>query len=552
MERAQRKQQIETLKYERIVNDGLLKRISALLASLRAHAADAASGAKNPAEVAFQAVMESAQGTKAEDDRPPKRPEGVHGSEEELPTYTKMMATLLDQVNKAMEEKKVTQEERYGAMTAEIEEHLKKVQALQKDLEKKLAELEKEEKSKITSESIHTGFDTSHVNKAKAADAAKASSSSQPELLNPNFKGNTGKEITAQGGGALDDDDEMEASPAAREFAKIKQGDYLASQQFLTSHPQLLASERETDGLLVLAFDAQLQNRDEDARRYVHQALLLQYCRALGRDGVQLFFKRVTTKGHQAQDIFFKDVQETYGKIKNRAGEINAQRARDAAEGKPDGVEQIQLHAVEPGTVISIRVPEKDSSDPGEQAARAIFDGFSPEMKAALETGSLDKVNKVLGEMDVAEAEELVGKFSEVKFFPRSVYPSLDDKYDVLRERTVLTGWLLFFCRLVCSASRSRLLILRQRRARRNSRRLRRKVPSRSLQMTRSSFFFLFFFFCCYLPHKPVDPTPTWVRYIQIVDDALLWRWVRAFERGICASWIFWMAIYHKSKDTSI
>ncbi|TLS30745.1 hypothetical protein PpBr36_03363 [Pyricularia pennisetigena] len=415
MERAQRKQQIETLKYERIVNDGLLKRISALLASLRAHAADAASGAKNPAEVAFQAVMESAQGTRAEDDRPPKRPEGVHGSEEELPTYTKMMATLLDQVNKAMEEKKVTQEERYGAMTAEIEEHLKKVQDLQRDLEKKLAELEKEEKSKITSESIHTGFDTSHVNKAKAADTSKASSSSQPELLNPNFnKLNAGKENTAPGGGSLEeDDDEMEASPAAREFAKIKQGDYLASQQFLTSHPQLLASEKETDGLLVLAFDAQLQNHDEEARRYVHQALLLQYCRALGRDGVQLFFKRVTTKGHQAQDIFFKDVQETYGKIKNRAAEINAQRARDAAEGKPDGVEQIQLQAVEPGTVINIRVPEKDSSDPEEQAARAIFDGFSPEMKAALETGSLEKVNKVLGEMDVAEAEELVGKFSE-------------------------------------------------------------------------------------------------------------------------------------------
>lgn len=412
MERAQRKQHIETLKYERVVNDGLLKRISALLASLRAHAADAAGGGRNPAEVAFQAVMESAQGVKAEDDRPPKRPEGVHGSEEELPTYTKMMATLLDQVNKAMDEKKITQEERYGAMTVEIEEHLKKVQDLQKDLEKKLAELEKEEKSKITSESIHTGFDTSHVSKATAADA-KASSSSQPELLNPGF--NAAAAAATAGGASVeyDDDDEMEASPAAREFAKIKPGEYSTSQQFLTAHPQLLASERETDGLLVLAFDAQLQNRDEEARRCVHQALLLQYCRALGRDGVRLFFKRVTTKGHQAQDIFFKDVQETYGKIKNRATEINAQRAKDAADGKPDGVEQIQLHAVEPGTVINIRVPEKDSTDPGEQAARAIFEGFSAEMKAALETGSLDKVNMVLGEMDIAEAEDLVGKFSE-------------------------------------------------------------------------------------------------------------------------------------------
>lgn len=416
-ERQQRKHNIETLKYERIINDQLIKRISALLASLKAHAADAES--RNPGEVAFQAVMESAASLDPKDDQPPPRPAGIHESEERLPTYTKMMATLLDQVNKALDEKKVEQDKRYGGMLAEIEEHLNKVQSLQKDLLNKLDELEAEEGRKITSESIHTGFNSSHVNKAKpeAAKDAPKKDSQAVELLNPNFSAGSSptKATPAAAGGDKDgdDDDDMEASPAAKEFSNITSNDYRSSLSFLGSHPQIL-TEKETDGLLVLAFDAQLEGRDDRARQCVHQALLLQYCRALGRDGVSLFFKRITTPGHQAQGIFFQDVQDTYLKIKNRVREILAQRAAGGGDGETaGGVEQIQLHAVEPGTVIGIRIPEKDSEDEDERKGREIFEGFKPEMQAALETGKLDEVNKVLGGMSVEEAEDLVGKLGE-------------------------------------------------------------------------------------------------------------------------------------------
>lgn len=412
-ERQQRRHQIETLKYERVINDSLIKRISSLLSSLKAHAADAQT--RNPGEVAFQAVMESAASLDPKDDQPPPRPEGVHGSEEPLPSYTKMMATLLDQVNKALDEKKVEQGERYAAMVAEIEDHLSKVEGLQKDLLKKLDELEKQEHSKITSESIHTGFDSSHVNKAKADESKKNS----VELLNPGFSAGASSSSPASTSNPdaaakhdvdLDDED-VSASPDARKFAAIAPESYRESLSFLSSHPHIL-TERETDGLLVLAFDAQLEGKDSFARQCVHQALLLQYCRALGRDGVALFFKRITTPGHQARDIFYRDVQETYHKIRTRAAEIRAQRAAEGEGG--EGVEQIQLHAVEPGTVINIRIPEVGTEE------RKIYEGFKPEMRAALETGSLDEVNKVLGQMKVEEAEELVGLFGEVSHFPPS------------------------------------------------------------------------------------------------------------------------------------
>lgn len=406
MERQQRKHQIETLKYERSINDSLIKRISSLLASLKAHAADAQT--RNPGEVAFKAVMESAMSLDPKDDTPPPRPAGVHNNEEQLPSYTKMMATLLDQVNKALDEKKVENDKRYAAMVAEIEDHLEKVNTLQGELHKKLAELEKEEHSKITSESIHTGFDSSHVNKSKPTEAKKETS---VELLNPSASSSTPATTSTADD---DDDEEVNASPAARQFAAIKPDSYRESLAFLSDHPEIL-SERETDGLLIMAFDAQLEGRDNQARQCVHQALLLQYCRALGRDGVALFFKRITTPNHQARDIFYKDVQDTYGKIKTRAAEIKKQREEEPESG---GVEQIQLHAVEPGTVINIRIPKEDAEDEEGKRAREIFESFKPEMKKALETGSLDKVNKVLGDMSVEEAEELVNLFGEVSTDP--------------------------------------------------------------------------------------------------------------------------------------
>ncbi|KAI1313605.1 Cdc37 N terminal kinase binding-domain-containing protein [Xylaria venustula] len=402
-ERQHRRLQIETYKYERIINDGLIKRISGLLAALRANASEAEA---NQAEVAFRAVMESAGNP--DDDKIPAPPAGVRTDVGEAPTYTKMMAALLDQVNGTLNEKKP--ENRYTAMIEEIENHLNKVQDLQKQLLENLAELEKEETRKITSESIHTGFDSSYVAKSTPSTSGEKKDDSKLELLNPNFSANDpekSKESTAQD--EEDDDAEIEASPDAQKFANIKASEYRESHAFITSHPHIL-SEKETDGILVMAFDAQLQNKDDIARNYIHQALLLQYCRSLGKDGVALFFKRITTKGHQAQGVFFKDVQDTYFRIKSRTTEINAQRA---AEGESGDIEQIQLHAVEPGTEIKIRIPAENSEEEAEKRGREIFEGFAPDMRTALESGSLDKVNEVLGKMKVPEAEELVGLLSE-------------------------------------------------------------------------------------------------------------------------------------------
>ncbi|KAK8158538.1 Hsp90 co-chaperone Cdc37 [Phyllosticta citrichinensis] len=422
MEREQRKHRIVTLKYERIINDGLLLRIDNLLTALKSH--KDASNPDNVEQLVFQSLLESADPSA---DSPPPPPEGVHTHIKERPTWSRMMASLVDEVKNQVDEKKPAPEQRYDTFIEQLGEEKKKVAGLQGQLLTALAELEKEAARHITSDDLKTGFDYSNVKKAveQPSTAGSTQKADSVELLNPSRPAISGRADTGQSSGAdadiedgatVDDDpDNVVASKDAKEFAKIPVGDYRTCLQFLSDHPHIL-KESETDGLLVEAFDAELEQKHKYSHQCVHQALLLQYCRQLGRDGVQLFFKRITTKEHQAQKLFLDDVNNTYGRIRTRAAEIREERKSNPQQ---EGVEQIQLHAVDPNTTISIRVPPAvDDSNPETtseeaKAARAIFDSFPPGLQRALQSGSLDEVNKVLAKMSVDEAEQIVEQLGD-------------------------------------------------------------------------------------------------------------------------------------------
>lgn len=121
-------------------------------------------------------------------------------------------------------------------------------------------------------------------------------------LLRPDTGESSGAEADVEDATGEVDDDSVEASPLGKQFASIPTTDYRASHDLILKHPQLL-KEKESDGLLVEAFNSELDGKSKYARQCVHQALLLQYCRSLnvgnaGGDGVSMFFKRyVSCKG---------------------------------------------------------------------------------------------------------------------------------------------------------------------------------------------------------------------------------------------------------------
>lgn len=305
-QRFERRHQIETLKYERIINDGLLQRIDKLLASLREHAQQASAPSQNPDEFMMHALMDCAGD--GDEDVPPKPPQGVH-TQTEQPRYSVMMASLVDQVKKDAGDQP---QDWFESYLKGVEGHKSKVEGLQSELRQKLAELEKEEGKKITSDSIHEGFSVSSVSKEKdKPKAVEKPKSETVEVLNPGaLKKDSLKRLDSAGqsSGAEadvedeardpsktreedDDEEHIEPSELGKAFAKIKMGDYKKCLQFISENHDVV-KERETDGLLVEGFNAQMDGKPEYAKNCVHQALLLQYCRSLGRDGVGLFFKR--------------------------------------------------------------------------------------------------------------------------------------------------------------------------------------------------------------------------------------------------------------------
>lgn len=125
----------------------------------------------------------------------------------------------------------------------------------------------------------------------------------------------------------------------------------------------------------------------------------------------------------RAVPIFVKDVEDTYAHLVTRAAAAATEASASTQE-----KEQIQLVPENPNSTISFNVPDGPPPDdlvlegPGtedldiEEVRKAllmrwsVFEGFSEALKDALRVGTLEAVNKVLGEMDVGEAEEVVSQ----------------------------------------------------------------------------------------------------------------------------------------------
>lgn len=325
------------------------------------------------------------------------------GEDETAPKYADMIESLLFQIKAEIDPSKGDEETQ---TIDKLKEHRGRiVDAL--EVEKKEYEKLAEERSRhILSEDIHTGFDSTMINKnASTSDSASSSSKSTSqqetiEVLNPASSSTTSKPEKQD---SEDVNPDIEASADAVKFSKIAIGDYHGAEAFLRSHPQII-SEKDKDGLMMQAFDEQLAGDSTSMERTVHNALMLQYAATIGRAATEKLFERLSNPLHPASQAFLKDVQQTVEHIKKRCKIIEEERSDTLEQG---GAEQIQLHAVDPDTEISIRVPEK--GDEGYE----IYENFSPELKKAIDSRSLDEINKYLGDLSIEDAENLIGQFDQ-------------------------------------------------------------------------------------------------------------------------------------------
>jgi cell division cycle protein 37 len=80
-------------------------------------------------------------------------------------------------------------------------------------------------------------------------------------------------------------------TPSLEAFAQLPLWEFEKSWLFIQNHRDVVVPGA-SDALLVSAFKAQKEGKSRYAKQCVHQSLILQYGEKLGKDGVQLFFRR--------------------------------------------------------------------------------------------------------------------------------------------------------------------------------------------------------------------------------------------------------------------
>ncbi|KAG8871476.1 hsp90 co-chaperone Cdc37 [Tulasnella sp. 331] len=377
--------------------------------------------------------------------------------------YDQMLSDVLMKIRDDLKAKGVDKPDA-STLAGAIKEHMDKLTIADNEAKDALQDELTEKKKKITSDDIHEGFSASSVTKepppepATPKNAKATSKKTEIEVLNPKASAaapvpTTNEAVDVEEADDEDDDPERipDLTPTLLEFSHIPLGQFEQSFTFIQGHARQVIATGTYDQLVIAGFRAAIKGNKKYAKQCVHQALLIQYCEKLGKDGVRLFFKRMTGGDPRAQMAFTKDLEDTYKMLLERS-------AAAAQEDDAGGKERIQLVAEDPSQQIGFNVPDgpppadlriegpgTESLDPEEvrqalQRRWEIFEGFEDNFKAALKTGKLDAVNEILGDMEVPRAEEIVRllDIAGILSFSRSGVVDETRKGEVAEEMTTV------------------------------------------------------------------------------------------------------------------
>ncbi|KAI9465564.1 hypothetical protein BJY52DRAFT_1220779 [Lactarius psammicola] len=336
--------------------------------------------------------------------------------------YDEMILTLLQTIAKEAREQAESDTGKLDKLLEErLDFHVNKLSSVTEERRKERDTLLKEKSEHITMDDLYVGVESKYV-PAKPEPApvtTKVTSKGTPKTTHikvpsPASTSSAPSKSTAR---APDDNDDEgveipHMTPSLEEFAKLPLWDFEKLWLFIQNHREVVV-HGASDALLVAGFKAQRAGKSMYAKQCVHQSLVLKYSKTLGKDGVQLFFKRVAAGGENSLAIFRKDVEDTYAHLVEG---VKAEVGRSVAGGK----EQIQLVAENPDTGVLFNVPEGPPPEDLELESlgtedmlfegvrEALFCGLPEDLQEALKTKDLAVVNEVLGNMPVSIAENAV------------------------------------------------------------------------------------------------------------------------------------------------
>ncbi|KAJ6477349.1 Cdc37 N terminal kinase binding-domain-containing protein [Mycena vitilis] len=431
--REARKMKIQHLRAQIACNNVLYPRIQSIQVALESSDSD------KPRTVYFNSLVEQLEKNPSKECPPGNDPDQLEQ------TYDGMLLSLLRQVgdgaNVKVKEAGVSDDQREEklekALAEGMKEHVVRLKETIDNDGKTLEEELAEQKKHITSEDMHDGFSNSYV-PPKPAPAPLPIAAKLDKMPNPTTKKTQTTEIevlnapqTAQEAAEDEedlDDDIANLTPSLDAFSRIPLKAFEQSFRFIQEHRDVVVPGA-SDSLLGAAFKAQYDNKPKYSKQCVHQSLLLQYGDKLGVDGLGVFFKKMIAGDRRAEAVFMDDVEKTYNHLADRV-------RRSQEEQKNGGRETIMLASENEGD-ITFNVPagpppeelvlgEGMEGMDIEEVRRAlqfrweVFHNLPENLQKALQTEELVEVNKVLGDMEVDEAEEVLRSLDMAGIIPFS------------------------------------------------------------------------------------------------------------------------------------
>jgi len=327
-------------------------------------------------------------------------------------------------------------EEKLGDALADgMAMHVVKLKETIDDDTKTLEDEIKEQKRNITSEDLHEGFSSKYVPpkpspaplpivaKLDPPKKTEKKTTTEFEVIN-NPKGKQNDETDEEDEGS---DDISNLTPSLDAFSRIPLGAFEQSFRFIQQHRDVVVPGA-SDSLLGAAFKAQYDDKPKYAKQCVHQSLLLQYGDKLGVDGLGIFFKKMIAGDKRATMVFMDDVEKTYAHLAERVklSRKEAQKGREtimlASENEGDISFNVPTGPPPEELVLGEGMEDMDIEEVRKalQFRWDIFRELPDGLRKALETEQLAEVNKILGEMEVEEAEDILQRLDMAGIIPFS------------------------------------------------------------------------------------------------------------------------------------
>jgi len=149
-------------------------------------------------------------------------------------------------------------------------------------------------------------------------------------------------------------------------------------------------------------YDLRFKN---DSSEFIHSEEL--------QDIIVKFYMKLDDESstNMARPFFMSEIEKKYNHVKTRAVAM-----KEEDEDEREGQEIIQLKSVEPNTELKINVPEfKDENQTEDEVEKhriQLFNMIPENMRNALISGSLDKVNEIFASMSLEEGEQMLEIFN--------------------------------------------------------------------------------------------------------------------------------------------